>query len=180
MNQNKTSIVGKRLKAFGIDYLIILAYAGLLFATSLLVSKTFSMDLQTFAPALGELLGFASLTLPVILYFTLSEKGKHAGTVGKRTFNLRVVSNGSAEAGLARLLVRNCLKFLPWEMAHFFVFRLVRFTRQGAQPPDWVVAGLICSQGLALLYLMCLLFNKNNRSLYEWISLTKVISTSSD
>lgn len=175
----KKSIVRERLKAFAVDYLIILVYAGLLFAATLLVCNAFSMDLQNLGPAVGQALGFASLTLPVILYFTITENGKYAGTLGKRKFNLRVVSNGLTKAGLGQLLIRNCLKFLPWEMAHFFIFRLVQFTRLGVQPPDWVAAGLICSQGLALLYLLCLLLTKNNRGPYELISSTRVVSTSS-
>lgn len=175
----KKSAVRNRLKAFVIDYLVILAYAGLLLAATLLVAKVFSVDLQKLDPAFGQVLGFALLTLPVVLYFTLSENGKHAATLGKRRFRLRVVSNGLTRAGFAKLLIRNCMKFFPWETAHFFVFRLVQFTRAGAEPPDWILTGLLFSQGLALLYLACFFFTKNNRSLYELISFTRVISAPS-
>ena len=169
------SIVLRRIKAFAIDYLIILLYIGLLLATTLLVSRVFSVNIEKPGPVSGQLIGFFTLTLPVILYFTISENSKKAGTIGKRTFHLQVVSNNFTKVRFGQLLIRNSVKFLPWEMAHFFVFRLFYFARNNAQTPDWVLAGLIASQGIALLYLIYLIVNKNNRSLYELLSQTRVI-----
>lgn len=171
----KKSIVVKRVKAFAIDYIIILIYIAFLILITLLVSNTFSLDLKRVDLVSGQLLGFTTLTLPVILYFTLWENGRYAGTPGKRRTGLQVVSANSAKAHPGQLLLRNCVKFLPWETAHFFIFRLSHFTRSKVPPPDWVLMGLIASQVLALLYLICLVFNKTNRSVYEIFSSTRVI-----
>ncbi|MGB4935530.1 MAG: RDD family protein, partial [Ferruginibacter sp.] len=88
----QNSIVIKRLKAFVIDYLIILIYIGMLFGGTILISKFFDLKLDNVNPVNGELIGFATLTLPIILYFTLSENGKYLGTNGKRKIGLQIVS----------------------------------------------------------------------------------------
>ena len=126
-------------------------------------------------PAQGQLIGFTTLTLPVIGYFTLSEYSRYAGTIGKRTCGLVVVAADASKARLPQLLVRNLIKFLPWELAHFFVFQLFHSTRANQEPPAWVLAGLIAAQGMALLYLVSLVASKHKRSIYEGLSRTKVM-----
>lgn len=165
----------KRFKAFLIDYLIILIYIGLLIGSTLLIAKYFSVSLEGADPVSGELIGFITLTLPVILYFALMENSKYAATVGKRKVGLKVVSHDLSKATFGRLLIRNCIKFLPWELAHFFVFRLFDFTRRDSPLPDWVLAGLIASQAMALIYVL-FLFSKNGRTIYELVSSTQVIA----
>ena len=171
----KTTIVVKRLKAFLIDYVIILTYLGILLLTSLLISRIFQIGVDKGSPVLGQLIAFVTLTLPVILYFTLSENGKYAATVGKRKFGLCVVSKSFTKASLWQLLLRNCIKFLPWELAHFFIFRLFYFNSTGTIVPAWVLAGLIGSQLLAILYLLYIIFSKSKRSIYELFSNTRVV-----
>lgn len=171
----KTSIIIKRLKAFVIDYFIILIYIGLLLGGTLLISRIFQLRLGNVNPVIGELIAFATLTLPVILYFMVSENGKHAGTIGKRKFGLQIVSKTLTKASIGQLLIRNCIKFLPWELAHFFIYRLFYFTSIDKTTPDWVLTGLIVSQGLAIIYFLCIVFIKNNRSIYELFSQTRVV-----
>jgi uncharacterized RDD family membrane protein YckC len=127
------------------------------------------------SPTIGELIAFVTLTLPVILYFTLSENGKYAGTIGKRKFGLHVTSKSFTKASFWQLLIRNCIKFLPWELAHFFIFRLFYFASASTITPTWVLTGLISSQLLAITYLLFLIFSENTRSIYELISQTRVV-----
>jgi len=171
----KNSNVINRIKAFVVDYLIIIIYAALLFGISLLSSKIFHLDINDVDPLTGELTGFITLTLPVILYFTLSENSSYAATIGKRKFQLCVTKKDKRKAGFVNLLVRNCIKFLPWELAHFFIYRLIGFTSEEEQVPASILTGLIVSQVLAVIYLLFILFTKNNRSIYELISGTMVI-----
>jgi uncharacterized RDD family membrane protein YckC len=171
----KTSIVIKRLKAFAIDYFIIAIYIGFLFGATLLISRIFHLHPGNTDPVTAELIAFTTLTLPVILYFVISENGRYAGTIGKRKLGLHVMSNTLIKASPAQLLLRNFIKFLPWELAHFFIYRLFSFTSINKPIPDWVLAGLIISQALAIIYLLCVIFIKNNRSIYELISQTRVV-----
>lgn len=142
---------------------------------TLIISKLFFLKLGNVNPVIGESIAFATLTLPVILYFTMTENGKYSGTIGKRKFGLQVVTKSLTKASFKQLLLRNCINFLPWELAHFFIYRLFYFDSLGRAIPAWVMAGLIVSQGLALIYLLCIIFNKNNQSIYELLSGTKVV-----
>ena len=170
-------MVIKRLKAFLIDYLLIVIYILLLLGVTLLISKIFHFQLGNINPAVGELIGFTTLTLPVILYFIFTENSKYSGSVGKRKFKLQVVNNDLTKTNFTRLLIRNSIKFFPWELAHFFLFHLFYFMKINSQTPNWVLKGLIISQGLALIYLLCKIFTKNHRSIYEIFSDTKVIQS---
>jgi uncharacterized RDD family membrane protein YckC len=147
----------------------------MLLGASLLISRIFQFNLDNVNPVTGELIAFVTLTLPVIFYFMLSENGKYAGTIGKRKLGLRIVSKTLTKASLGQLLIRNCIKFLPWELAHFFIFRLFYFTSTNKTTPDWVLTGLISSQLLAIIYMLFIIFNKNNRSIYEIFSQTRVV-----
>jgi len=178
MNSPARSIVIPRIKAFAIDYLLILVYVGFLFGATMLVSKLFDIRLDRLNTITAEIIGFFTLTLPVILYFTVTEAGSFGGSVGKRKLGLKVVSVKLSRPGFLQLLARNFVKFLPWEMAHFFVYQLVERSRSGIQPPGWIMAGLIGSQAMAIIYFLFIVFNKNNRSIYEIASGTRVVNDS--
>ena len=118
----------RRLAAFGIDYLLIAAYLGLLAAGSLAVlaspaGKAVGAVWSTAWSA--EIAGFFLLTLPVILYFALSEASTTRGTLGKRVLHLRVQSTNGQPLRVPAALLRSAVKFLPWELAHFTIWHLV-------------------------------------------------------
>lgn len=71
----------KRGVAFGIDYLIIVIYAVLLFGITTMINP------ENVNPIKGQFIGFITLTLPVFLYFYLTEKSIYKGTIGKREMN---------------------------------------------------------------------------------------------
>jgi uncharacterized RDD family membrane protein YckC len=158
-----------------LDYFIILIYIGLLIGTTLSIIAIFHLKLGNVDPVIGELIAFATLTLPVILYFVIFENSKHAGTIGKRKMGVQIVNKTLAKASIGQLLIRNCIKFLPWELAHFFIYRLFYFNSITETIPEWVLTGLIVSQGLAIIYLLFIIFTKDNRSVYELLSQTRVV-----
>jgi uncharacterized RDD family membrane protein YckC len=170
------AVVIKRIKAFLIDYLIILIYIICLTGVTYLTILLFHLTLMNGNPYRGELLGFTTLTLPVILYFTISEHSRYCATIGKRKTGLQVLNLNRKNAGLTALFIRNCLKFLPWEIAHFFIYRL--FYEQSLRVPTTlgVIAGLTMSQLAVLLYLLFMIFNRNNRTIYELLSGTQTVS----
>jgi len=65
------------------------------------------------------------MTLPVSLYFILCESSKWQGTVGKRKMGIRVVDGVGQRIGISRSAFRTAIKFLPWEVAHFGIWRLM-------------------------------------------------------
>ncbi|NER14140.1 hypothetical protein GWK08_11860 [Leptobacterium flavescens] len=172
---NPTKRTAKRMLAFTIDYPIIILYASALYGLSLLFQSQFQADLSQWNPLKGQLVGFFTLSLPVFLYFYLSERGKYGGTVGKRLMKLSVVpvkEHGSANP----VLIRNMLKFLPWEIAHGGVHWLFYYEQRQLELPYWNLLLLILPQLMILIYLISIWRYKGEGSLYDKIAGTKVIA----
>ncbi len=98
-----------------IDYAVIAVYATLLFGVASLLFAVFHWE-RNGSPFTGQLIGFLTLTLPVITYSCLSEQSRWAGTIGKKLAGIAV--RADAQSSGMRILLRNLLKYLPWEMAH--------------------------------------------------------------
>lgn len=159
----------KRVLAFGIDYLVIVAYALLLFGITSLFGLT------VFGPIRGQVVGFVTLTLPVFLYFYLNERSTYRATIGKRVMNISVITN--LQSGNRNVLIRNVLKFLPWEIAHIGVHWIVYYSRMEMVTPNWVWAVLILPQIVVLGYMISAIIYKGEQSLYDKIANTKIEKT---
>jgi len=162
-----------RLAAFGVDYLLILLYMGLLAASSFIVAPTLA-HLDT--PWQTQLLGFMTLTLPVTLYFAVSE-GVVGATLGKRVFGLVVTDLSGAPLPLERSLARSAVKFVPWELGHTAVHRLVFWTAEGEPLPSWQVGFLGIFYALSLLlaaWFTFSLFLGERRTFYDRIAGSRV------
>ena len=110
----------RRVAAYLIDYLVIAAYIALLTSASQRLDFALSGN-----PALGQLVAFVVLTLPVVLYFAVSEASPWQGTLGKRALSIRVVAHGAGgRLSFRRTLLRAALKFAPWELAHSVLWRV--------------------------------------------------------
>ena len=105
-----------RVLAFAVDWVVIAAWGGLLFGLALLFSDGEPKRLST--PWLSQGVGFMTMTLPVTLYFSFLESSKFRASLGKRVVGLRVATTHGNQLGLGRSLVRNVLKFVPWELGH--------------------------------------------------------------
>ena len=167
-------LLTRRLIAFSIDYLLILFYAGLLFLSSLLIQYLSTKQLAEPSPLYGQLIGFFSLTLPVFLYFLISEKSRQKGTIGKRISNIQVEMVGNRPATTQQLFIRSFLKFLPWEIAHTGVHWVLFYSRNNEQTPFWVYALLIVPQLAAIFYFITIILTKGNGSFYDKIAGTKI------
>ena len=117
------------------------------------------------------MLGFISLTLPVFLYFFLSEKTKGA-SFGKRIMNLSVYSR--SKGAKPRILLRNILKFLPWEIAHSGVHWIVFYSKYENHMPIWVWTLLIFPQIIMVAYLVSIFFSQGEDTIYDRISNTRI------
>ncbi len=156
-----------RLGAILVDYLVILAYAGILF----LAASQFNTS--GLGPVSGQITGFLGMTVPVFLYFFLTERSNAGATFGKRVFNLKVVSL----RGRNRIFIRNLFKFLPWEIAHTGVHWVVFYSRQGTETPAWVFVLLVLPQLIGILYSISILMSKGTRSTYDRLAGTEVLCT---
>ena len=162
----------RRVAAFGLDYLLILLYMGVLMLFSLTV---LTPRLSFNAPWQTQLLGFMTLTLPVFFYFALSESFA-GGTFGKRCLGLNVTGMSGSRLPLYRSLLRSTLKFTPWELAHTAVHRLIRWTADGGElslgQTLFILGFYVLSLGLAGVYLVGLF---RNQPLYDRVARSRVV-----
>lgn len=168
----------KRVLAFLIDYLVIILYAGALFSIAFLLNPgiitSAEPNPQTISPFKSQLIGFFSLTLPVFLYFFLTENSNRHATIGKRMFKIEVASYPAHALTTRKIFIRNLLKFLPWEVAHTGVHWLVYYNRDSAGTPVWVYAILTIPQLIMILYFFSIVFSGGRRSTYDSVAGTIV------
>ncbi len=179
----KTPPLKTRLLALGIDYLVILAYMGLLAIVNVIL---FAVILDGFPDYLGllgpvgtQLLFFCLLTLPVGLYLFIAESGRHQATIGKRLTSLRVVRTSGRHATKSQVAIRTIVKLLPWEIAHTFVWQLQYvFYMDGyeAAVPAWIFAGLNAALVFGLVYVALVVWRQDRRSAHDLAAGTKVIA----
>jgi hypothetical protein len=123
------------------------------------------------SPITGQLIGFITLTLPVVAYSYLTEKSAWKGTVGKRVQKL-IVSTDQNISG--NILLRNILKYLPWELAHTGVQWTIYYASKEIETPLWVWSVLVFPQIIVIGYLISIVISKGRSSLYDNIARTKI------
>ncbi|WP_033540971.1 RDD family protein [Planococcus sp. CAU13] len=161
-----------RLKAFTLDYILVFLYLCFI----LLVTTVLVPGLQNyFTGPLGiaQLTGFLLVTLPISLYFAIGDSALFNGTFGKRKMRIQAVDRDERPIGLLRSIFRIFLKFLPWELSHFLVYRLVHLGEGEFPLYLMLIGGLIYL--LIFAYILSAIFSKENRSLYDRLSGTKVL-----
>ncbi len=109
----------RRIAAFAADYVVLAAYIAVLTASSFLFGIGQFLSTGTLTGKMtSHAMAFLSLTLPVVLYFTITESGGRAASLGKRLMGLRVLGPDGKPPAFTRALLRNAIKFAPWELAH--------------------------------------------------------------
>lgn len=161
-----------RIYAFLLDYLVILIYGIFVVGTISFVFRSFFIPLFSSSPVTAELTGFLMITLPVSLYFILCESSRWQGTWGKKKMAIRIVDSAGQRIGLVRSSVRTAIKFLPWEIAHFGIWRLMLPT-DFSEVTIFVILNAV--NLVALIYLLSPLTNKKKKTIYDWIVGTEVV-----
>lgn len=167
----------RRIAAWLLDYLLIAAYLVLLTAASLALQASparVGFGAAMSHPLTAELLGFCLLTLPVVLYFALSEASFRQATLGKRALRLAVVDLQGGKLAAWRALLREAIRFLPWEMSHALLWR-VALAPDHASVSVWVTVGFAVVYGLVLLYLATLFIGRQHRTVYDRVAGSLVI-----
>jgi uncharacterized RDD family membrane protein YckC len=161
--------IWRRMTAFLIDYIILLLYAGLLFATSpLLPAGWFA------TPDRSQLTAFLFLTLPVIVYFSVTEASIWQGTAGKKLRRVQVTAVNDGRIGLGRAFLRNGVKFLPWELAHTFV------QHSSVWPEAITIPGSIGAMVLMLVFTGLIVVTPRRQAMWDIVARTIVIQARSN
>lgn len=111
-----SGMTARRLLAFCVDWLVIAAWGVVLFAA--VMASYSGHPPRPSGPWHSEVIGFLAITAPVILYFSLSESSTAQATLGKRALGLHVLAHGGGRVSVGASLLRNCVKFAPWELGH--------------------------------------------------------------
>lgn len=157
----------RRLLAFGIDWVVILLWAALLFAVVMIGS--YHLAQNPGGPWRTQAIGFFSMTLPVILYFSLCEASAWRASIGKRLLSLQLSGKHAERAPFSRILLRNVVKFAPWELGHLVANQAIF---SASEVPGWVYVPMLLSLALPLWWLISIFLQ--GASPYDQLSGTKV------
>ena len=166
----------RRIAAWLLDYVLIAAYLILLTAVSLGIRVSqmqAGLSSALSRPGAAELVGFLLLTLPVVLYFALCEASRLRATLGKRALRLAVVDKKGGRLTVWRALLREAVRFLPWELSHALLYRVALSTDRGSISV-WVTAGFVFVYAVVGLYLVTL-FIGSHRTVYDRLAGSLVI-----
>ena len=114
-----------------------------------------------------------TISLPIWLYFILSEISPWQATIGKHLLRLQTVDiTTNNKISLKQAIVRTFFKLLPWELAHF---------TNNIPTPMWyepnasLRIGFIVVPLLVILYIVLAIFTPNRQSLDDLVAKTVVI-----
>ncbi len=124
----------RRLLAFAVDWLVVVLWGGALFGVVMIATGGGPPRPENAWKAQG--LGFLTMTVPVTLYFALCENSAMRGSVGKRVLRLVVARENGERLSFGSALLRNAVKFVPWECGHT-VAQQAAFSGEGGFPM-WV------------------------------------------
>jgi uncharacterized RDD family membrane protein YckC len=162
-----------------LDYLVVLAWlAALALWSAVTWSLTGSPPTVFTASALSAQVASAVTTVvPVGVYLWAGESGVRQATWGKRRAGLLVVGPRGQRASRGRVAVRTVVKLLPWQVAHVAVLALIDQTaaQQRAEPSGAVLAALVGSNVLALVWLLCVVLTPDRRGVHDLAAGTRVV-----
>lgn len=165
-----------RLKAFMLDYLLILAYLAVLAIFNIFLFPS----LQNFfseSLVVAQFTGFLMVTLPVSIYFIISDSVIGGQSFGKRYMGIKVVNERNETLSILHATCRTILKFLPWELSHYLVYRLIYLGNAEVPLNYYIIGGIIYA--LMFAFILTSIFTKRKRSLYDIVVKTQVIKVGS-
>ena len=169
----------KRLIAFAFDYIFIFGYILLLAAVTMAVIKVGGLMGLSLRwpenPVLADLMAFATLVLPVILYFTLQESSPKQSTWGKRKVGIQVVNANGNTLTRGQAFVRSLVKVIPWQIAHTSLFHVPGWPMAITTVPPVVITGFVLVYVWTGIYIAAALFTKNHRTPYDWVTGSYVV-----
>jgi uncharacterized RDD family membrane protein YckC len=162
-----------RTKAFALDYIVILGYLLALTLLFLILNRLSNAFQELFRQRVqAQFVAFLLVTLPVTLYFAISESSVRQATWGKRRSGLRVTDHNGNRIHFPRALARTLLKFIPWELSHTLIWQM--YFSPG-------VNSVFINYGFVLVYVLIglniasLVMTKTHRTLYDFLAGTYVV-----
>lgn len=155
-----------------LDYLLIFAYLVVLVIINVFLFPSIQVFFNE-SLVVAQFTGFLMVTLPVSLYFVISDSVLGGQSFGKRRMRIKVVNEKEEPLRVLHAICRTALKFLPWELSHYLVYRLI-FLGEAEVPFNYYVIGGII-YALMLAYILTSIFTKKKKSLYDIVVKTHVV-----
>lgn len=158
----------QRLKALGLDYLAIVAYLAVLAVVMFAVYQLAFGAVPRFSAWQSQAITFVTSVAPIAAYAIWRESRPPYGTFGKHRIGLMMRYSGSPLRGA---VIRNAIKFLPWQLAHTAVIEGMYTGFSG-----WLVwLPYTISIVLVLVLTGMVLFRRDHRHLGDMLAGAKVI-----
>lgn len=158
-----------RLKALFIDYLCILAYLIILFIFIISFYKLVLKAIPEFTETESQWISFLTTVLPITVYFIFKESRKPYTSFGKNKVGLKIVYDSNP---IKSSIIRNILKFLPWQFGHISVIRGI-YTGFDS---FFVLIFYVLAIVLPIIYILMVIFRKDHRHLPDLLSGSWVVS----
>lgn len=164
IQENNNIALKQRIIELFVDYVCILIYLLILLGVSLGIFFGVSGNIPTFGEAHSQMIALFASVLPIVLIFSILDYKK--GSIGKRKARLKIYFKNK---NLGSSLIRNIIKFLPWQLAHIGVIHGVY-----SNFDLWAVALACAGMALAFILLIMGLMRKDKRHLGDLIAGTQV------
>lgn len=168
---NTPAPLKKRFMALLIDFLVIILYGIVLFAVTMIVYFVFLGGIPIFNE-LGMNLISLTMIMPVILYSIVAEGCKNHATLGKQKMKIRIVSVNHEPIQLWQIIIRNVIKYLPWQCTHMLIFRGFAFDWE--LPVLWMIL-LIIADVLPFIWIATVVLRKDHRGIHDLLAKTVVV-----
>ena len=170
---NRAPRLGTRLTSWWWDYLLIVGWLILVFLVVGLPQLIGWWDLSAIwtDPISADVAITLLTVVPYFLYLVLTEWNSPHATWGKRRTRIMVSTRVGGAPGGGRVVTRELVKVLPWQLGHMGTTRLVTSN----DPTTAAIVMQIASLTLLVLVVGPILFGR--RGLHDVLASTKVVST---
>jgi len=169
MKEHKPADRSKRIIELLVDYVLVVFYLFILFLVFLFI-YIFILDqnMPNYTNYQIHLLSVLKTTVPITLFFSYLDYKAPYGTVGKRFIRLKVHYK---KYSFTSSLLRNIMKFLPWQIAHIGVIEGVYTNFEST----FAILMILFSILLAGIMVWMGLYSKGRRHLGDFIAGTRVV-----
>ncbi len=168
MKNNESPGILLRSKSLFFDWLFICAY--LLFLLIITIAFYFLVfgGILEFTNFQSQLIATLTSVVPLIIIISFMEGTKKFASWGKRKARLKVVYK---DKPMKRSLIRNILKFLPWQFGHMSTINGI----YNGFDTSFSIIFFTLSISLAIIYILMAFIRKDNRHLADILSGSKVV-----
>jgi len=161
------TLLGRRVAAYLVDILLLFA---VLAPAGQLILWLLGVETPRTGPTIARVILW-NFSLPVWLYFILSDQSAAGATLGKRLLKVQVRDISGERLSIGRALARTAVKLLPWELVHVSAFAFSTDLGQLSGPQ---LIGVAAANVLTIIYLGVAITTRGQRSAHDYAAGTLV------